>query len=57
MLFPQLLSLSLLPEPYIPKNDLKLKNVLAELEVMDKTIDKAVEAALNEIAEKVLQEN
>jgi hypothetical protein len=57
MLFPQLLSLSLLPEPYIPENDLKLKNVLVELEVVDKTIDKAVEVALNEIAEKVLQEN
>jgi hypothetical protein len=50
-------ALSSLPEPYIPKNDPKLKDVLAELEVIHKIIDKVVDEALNDIAERVLKGN
>jgi hypothetical protein len=40
--------------PYIPKND--LEDALALLEVVHKIIDKTVDEALNDIAEKVLRE-
>lgn len=49
-------ALSPLPEPYIPANNPKLKDVLTEFEAVHKIIDEVVEAALSEIAEKVLKE-
>jgi hypothetical protein len=49
-------ALSPLPEPYIPKNDPKLKDALAMLEVVHKIIDETVDDALNDATEKVLRE-
>jgi hypothetical protein len=45
------------PNTYDLENDPELKDVLAELKVVHKAIDEAVDKGLNEIVKKVLNED
>jgi hypothetical protein len=48
--------LSPLPELYDTENDSELKDILAEIKVVYKAIDEAVNTVLNEAAKNVLNE-
>jgi hypothetical protein len=45
------------PEPYNPKADLSVKEVLDIIKVANDAMDEAIDRLLNEVADKVLRED